>query len=110
MLIQSAAELLGEAERLAAEGGDATEVAPAAANGAAAAAGEGLQGAAGQEGEEEAEEAAMTPLQTAQHFAMRNLMNAGEREALCVLVWGRQAAACGGVGRAVLLSSRHRPK
>ena len=86
MLIGSAAELLGEAERLQLEGDVAEEPAAAAAaaanggeaaaaaNGSAQGEGEQQQGAAA-EGEEEAE-ADMTPVQTAQHYAMRNLMNA----------------------------------
>lgn len=79
MLIRSAAEQLAEAERLAAAGEGGEVPAPAAqANGApSAAAAAGLE-AAGEGDEEEAAEA-MSPLQTAQHFAMRNLMNAGGR-------------------------------
>ena len=84
MLIESAAELLGEAERLQLEGDGAEEPAASAAtaNGGAAAAANGSAQAEGMgeqqqgaEGEEEAE-ADMTPVQTAQHYAMRNLMNA----------------------------------
>lgn len=102
MLVESAAELLGEAERLAAEGADKTAAGdkegeeagagkgPAAANGAAAEAegeaeadpGSGLEhieaeqaaaaAAGGEEGEEE-----LSPVHKAQNYAMRNLMNAG---------------------------------
>lgn len=81
MLIESAAEQLREAERLAAEGGDEAAAAPAApapaANGEMADPGTGLEHVAGEAGgEEEGEEASMSPAQQAQHFAMRNLMNA----------------------------------
>lgn len=95
MLIQSASELLAEAEKLAAEAEgqdgedkEGKEEEGAAASGAADAANgaaeppsgfehaEGEAAAAGG-GEEEEEEESMTPVQTAQHFAMRNLMNAG---------------------------------
>lgn len=94
MLIQSASELLAEAEKLAAEAEgqdgedkEGKEEEGAAASGAADAANgaaeppsgfehaEGEAAAAGG-GEEEEEEESMTPVQTAQHFAMRNLMNA----------------------------------
>lgn len=92
MLISSAAELLGEAERLAAEGGEepagkenggeepagkengGEAPAAAAANGEAAPP-SGLEHVEAEAAAEEEEE--LTPAQTAQHFAMRNLMNAG---------------------------------
>ena len=76
MLIKAAAEQLAAAARLAAagEGGEAPAPAAERANGDASAAAAGLEGA-GEGDEEEAE--GMSPLQTAQHFAMRNLMNAG---------------------------------
>ena len=90
MLIASAAELLGEAERLAAEGpaeGEAEkEKAAPAANGAADPP-SGLEQVEG-EGEEGDEEAGMTPVQTAQHYAMRNLMNAGG--------WPARGCVCAG--------------
>ncbi|KAL4430714.1 hypothetical protein ABPG75_005970 [Micractinium tetrahymenae] len=101
MLIQSASELLAEAEKLAAEGeaegagaegkeggkkeeakekGAAGGVAEAANGAAEPPSGfehaEGEAGGAAAAGEEEEEEESMTPAQTAQHFAMRNLMNA----------------------------------
>ncbi len=110
MLVQSAAELLGEAERLTAEAADETAAteeteagtstasAATAANGTAATEtgaetgdgagaeadpGTGLEhgqaeqaaAAAAAAGAEEGEEE-LTPIQTAQHYAMRNLMNA----------------------------------
>ncbi|KAI7836105.1 hypothetical protein COHA_010007 [Chlorella ohadii] len=90
MLISSAAELLNEAERLAAEEAakpaeqkeaekkKAKEEAAskAAANGSADEPPSGLEHVAGEGQGEEEEEEGMTPAQTAQHFAMRNLMNA----------------------------------
>jgi hypothetical protein len=112
MLIESAAELLKEAERLEAEGeagGDkqdqtaegASGEGKDAANGSAEANGNASAGlaagvaggmdpgsglehieaeaAAAGEGGEEGEEA-LTPAQTAQHFALRNLCNAGEAQ------------------------------
>lgn len=96
MLIQSASELLAEAEKLAAEaeGGDGKDAegkegdkeegtaAGSSAAGETNGAAEPPSGFEHAEGEaaaakEEDEEESMTPAQTAQHFAMRNLMNAG---------------------------------
>ncbi|KAL4432400.1 hypothetical protein ABPG77_001699 [Micractinium sp. CCAP 211/92] len=96
MLIQSASELLAEAEKLAAEAeaegqdGESKEAKKEEAEGGSSGAAAGANGAADPpsgfehaEGEaaaaaggEEEEEESMTPVQTAQHFAMRNLMNA----------------------------------
>lgn len=93
MLVESASELMAEAERLAAEDPEGEAAAREAEEKRKAAAAEAA--ANGVEAEEAEEEAGMTPAQTAQHFAMRNLMNAGAWAGVGSAFIGKQA----GLGR-----------